>query len=364
MKTIGRAVSRTELLALLSSVSHGLSTRDIIEQSSCFVFNKGEVMTYNDEVACRAVTSLTKLKGAVQAAPFMSVLEKMPDDELQLSTSKGELIIQGKRRQAAIRMEAEVLLPMKHVEKPGKFHKLHKDFSDAIAIAHECTGKDEQKFWTTCVHIHPDWIEACDSIQVTRYKLATGIKKSTLVRGKAIKCITELEMTRFCETPTWLHFKNKEGLVLSCRRYMEDYPVGDLTRILKVHGTKTPLPKGLGEAAERADIFSSENTDNNSVEVGLRPGRLTIKGEGVSGYYVERKKLRYKGPPLDFLIGPKLLQELTRRHNECEITEDRLKVNGGKFVYVSCLSKTGETGDENQSEDDEEGGEEVDEGEE
>jgi hypothetical protein len=32
-------------------------------------------------------------------------------------------------------------------------------------------------------------------------------------------------MTQFCQTPTWLHFKNPAGLVLSCRRgAAEDYP--------------------------------------------------------------------------------------------------------------------------------------------
>lgn len=357
MKIVSRAVSRTEFLALLESVAHGLSSRDIIEQSSCFVFSHGEVMTYNDEVACRMATNL-KLKGAVQAAPLLAILQKLPDDELQLATKKGKFVMQGKRRETSIRMEKEVLLPIKNVEKPKKWKKLHPDFVDAIEIAHECTGKDESKFWTTCVHIHPDWIEACDDAQVTRYKMPTGIRKSTLVRGKAIKCIKDLDVRRFSETPTWLHFKNKAGLIISCRRYVEDYPVKDLTRILKVSGTRTQLPKGLMGATDRADVFSSENADNNLVLVELRPGRLKVRGEGVSGDYTEYKKLRYKGEPLEFLIAPKLLQELTRRHNECEITEDRLKVNGGKFQYVSCLSKVGDPEDVQEEQD--EGSEEDD----
>jgi hypothetical protein len=255
-------------------------------------------------------------------------------------------------------MESDVLLPMKNVERPKKFRRLHKDFVDAVEIAHECTGTDEAKFWTTCVHLHPKWIEACDGAQITRYKLPTGIEKSTLVKARAIKCILSLDVVKICETPTWMHFKNKQGLILSCRRYIEDYPVGQLTKYLKVEGTPTQLPKGLADATERADVFSSENTDSNLIQVELRRGRLRIRGEGVSGYYTESKKLRYKGEALDFLIAPKLLAEITRRHNECEVTEDRIKVNGGKFTYVSWLSKVGDTKDEKEQEnerDDDEG---------
>jgi DNA polymerase III sliding clamp (beta) subunit (PCNA family) len=356
MKTVSRNVNRTDLLALLQSVSYGLSSRDILEQSSCFVFNKGEVMTYNDEVACRAKTEL-KLKGAVQAKPLLAILEKLPDDTIELQTKKGALIIVGKRRHASIRMEREVLLPIKHVETPGKFKRLHKNFIDAVNIAKECTGKDAQKFWTVCVHIHPKWIEACDGVQIARYKLQTGVKRSTLVRSTAIKCISELDVLKYNETPTWLHFKNKEGLVVSCRRYMDDYPMNTMTRLIKFSGTRTALPKVLGDAAERAGIFSSENADNDMVEVLLKSGLITVKGEGVSGYFVERKKLRYKGPELMFFIAPKLLQELTRRHNECEITEDRLKVNGGNFVYVSSLGKAGDSDEqEDEEQDDEDSG--------
>lgn len=45
---------------------------------------------------------------------------------------------------------------------------------------------------------------------------------------------------------------------------------------------------------------------------------------------------------MKFRIAPKLLIELTKRHNECEISRDRLLVNGGKFRYVTCLGEADE----------------------
>ena len=335
-------VNRQELLQQLDAVSPGLATREIIEQSSCFVFTDGEIITYNDEVSCRQKTSI-KLSGVVQSKPLISILQKLSEDSVQLEVGEGELVIIGKRRKAGIRMDKDLLLPIKNVEKPKKWKPVSEGFADAINLVHECAGKDESQFWSTCVHINDKWIEACDNFQLSRYKLQTGISSSILVKSHAIKHLVALDAKELCETETWIHFRNSHGLVFSCRRYIEQYP--DLTKMLKVSGTPTTLPKGLSDAAEKAEVFSAENTDNNQVLVEIRPGRLRIKGVGVSGWFAETKKLKYKGESLSFMVSPKLLSELVKRYSECEITADRLKVNGGSYTYLACLEKSKENGD-------------------
>lgn len=342
-------VSRQEFMSQLESISPGLSPREIIEQSSCFVFEDGYVMTYNDEVACKLKLDMD-ITGAVQAKPLMAVLQRLPEETIKIKVDEGEMRVIGKRRQAGIRMDNDVTLPFKNVDTPKKYQTLHEDFLDAISMVSECAGTDENMFWTTCVHIHPKWVEACDNFQITRCRMPTGIKEATLVRNTAIKHIVQLEMKQYCLTSKWLHFRNKQGLVLSCRRYTEDFP--SLKNFIALeNGTPTTLPKGLAEAAERANIFSEENADNNLVSVVLKPGKLRIKGEGVSGWFSETKKIKYKGSPLEFMIAPKLLVEITKRHNDCEISADKLKVNGGKFVYVSLLGNPEDEELDNENED-------------
>lgn len=332
--------NRNELLQTLETVQPGLSPRDIVEQSSCFVLSGGYVMTYNDEIACRLKGPFPKdIKGAVQAAPLLSLLRKMKEDELEVEVQPDEFIIVGKKRRGGIRMDAEVTLPIDKVEKPGDWKPLPEEFTDAVDMVQQCAGKDESQFVMTCVHFHPKWLESCDNFQLTRYKIKTGIEKSFLVRRDSVKHVTSLDMTEFSETEAWVHFRNPAGLTLSCRRWVEEYP--DLNPILKFTGSPATLPKGLGDAADKAEIFSSENADNNQVQVELRPGKLRIKGVGVSGWYSEVKKLKYDGDPLEFQIAPKLLIDITNRHNDCEISPERLKVDGGKWTYVTCLSKAG-----------------------
>jgi hypothetical protein len=114
-------INREEFLKELESVLPGLATREIIEQSSCFVFQENQVITFNDEVACSHAT-LLDIEGAVVAMPLISILRKLAEEEIEITTSenKEKLLIKGKHKKVEIRMEAEILLQTESVEKPKK----------------------------------------------------------------------------------------------------------------------------------------------------------------------------------------------------------------------------------------------------
>lgn len=330
-------VNREELLAKLQSVQPGLSQHEIIEQSSCLVFHDNEVMTFNDEVACRAAIKLP-LEGAVQAKPLLDLLVKMSNDEINLKMTEEELIVKGGTESAGIRAEKEIMLAVDSIEKPEKWNPLHENFNDAIDIVSACAGRDESKFNTTCVHLHPKWIEACDNYQATRYHMETGMDEPILVRRESIKHASALGMTEFSVTTNWIHFRSASGLIMSCRRFSNDYP--ELTKVLAFEGEKATLPKDISEAIEKAEIFSANNTDNDQVLVILQAGKMWIEGTGAWGWYKKRWEMpSYTGKPIKFLIAPKLLSEISKRHNDCFISPNRLKVDGGHWTYITCLGQ-------------------------
>lgn len=329
-------INRNELLRVLGAVSPGLSPKDIVEQSACFAFRNGWVMTFNDEVSARIKTGLPKeFVGAVHADSFFKVLTKLPEEEVELEPDGGELRVRGKRRRAGIRMEADIVLPIEHVERPTEWTELPENFLEAVRIVQESAGRNEEEFVTVCVNIAPRWIEACDRMQATRYKIRTGVEKPFLVRAVALKHITSTEMTEIAETESWVHFRNPSGLILSCRRYNEEFP--DLAPALDYQGEAAVLPKGLTEAADLASIFTGEDKDSDYVSVELSEGRLRVRGEGSKGWASSDVKLAYHGRALAFRVSPKLLVELVNKHNECELGPDKLKVTGERWVYVTGL---------------------------
>ncbi len=329
---IPTSIDRQELLRRLEAVSHGLSPKDIIEQSASFIFRDGEVLTFNDEVCCRSSSGLPEsFLGAVPHDPLLNTLRKLKEDSLSVETVEGGLELVGKGRRAHVRMEAEVLLPVDKVGIPDSWTALPKDFLEALSIVQSCAGKDESRFERVCVHIHPKWLEASDNTQMARYNLKTGFQESVLIRRDAVRPLTQLGVTEFSDTEAWVHFRSQD-LTYSIRRHLADYP--NLTRVLEVEGDTVKLPKGLVDAAELAAVFVEKD---DLVTVELKQGRVKVKGEGPRGWYSESKKSTYQGDPIVFRIAPSLLAEIVKRHDECIIREGRLKVDGGKWAYVTSL---------------------------
>lgn len=329
--------NREEFLSILESVKPGISPKGVLEQSSCFVFMDGDVITFNDENSCRMAVETDDLKGAVHAAPLLAVLHKMVEDEIDIAQTEGELVVAGKRRKAGIRMEAEIFLPLAQLDKPEEWRPLDEEYGEALGMVGECAGTDLKEFTTACIHVHPKYMEAFDNYQMMRYKIKTGVTKPTLVKRDSAKHVVTMGAIEFSETKSWIHFRNPSGLVISCRRFMEDFK--DLSENMDVEGTTIGLPKGLASGLEIAEIFSSENADDNKVTVELRPGKLKVTGRGVSGWYSEFKDVKYDGPRMSFLIAPKLLRRITEKHNEATIGVGKMKITGSKWIYLACLGR-------------------------
>ena len=78
-------MNREELTKALTSVKAGLADKDIVEHSTSFVFTKGVVITYNDEVSVRYPLDLG-VEGAVAASPVLAFLGRVRvEDELALA---------------------------------------------------------------------------------------------------------------------------------------------------------------------------------------------------------------------------------------------------------------------------------------
>jgi DNA polymerase III sliding clamp (beta) subunit (PCNA family) len=332
-------LDKAEFLNKLESVLPGISTREIIEQSSCVIFQDGFMMTYNDEIACTQESGLD-IVGAVAAMPLVNILRKLTEDTIEIEAKEKHLLIKCARKRAKIVMDSEVLLPTDGIEKPKKWKALPDDFADAVAVVQACAGTDESRFDLTCVHIHPEHMEACDGSQAGRYKLTMPLKKPILIRRSSLKYIESLDMTEFSRTANWIHFRNSDGLVLSCRKWIytkENFP--NLSEYMKAKGKKTILPKGMVEAIDKAQIFSSDNAESDEIEVQLSKGKIKITGKGATGRYTEHGKIKYKGKDMRFTINPTLFSDLVSRHNKCLVSEKLLKVKTGNYTYITALKE-------------------------
>lgn len=340
-------VKREELLSQLEMVKAGLSPREFIEQSSCFCFGDGKVMTFNDEIACR-VDCVIDTKGAVQSTSLLAILDKLKEDaEFRVHENEhGELEFVGKQDAFGVPRDPELYLPIDRVEKAENWYPIPDGFIKAIKQVGRCVSTDESRFTLTCVHIHPEYIEACDNMRVMRVRLDTGLKTPVLIRGTSVEPMTMLGMTKMAQTPAWMHFKNKAGLQFSVRQYSEKYP--QIDPLMDFTGEKISLPKSVTDVTDRAAVFASDRAGDALVSVKLWPGKIKISGRGYSGWYKGIREVEYQGPKLRFLIQPETLVEICENYSSCQVTPDKLKVSGKNdkkhpWCYVTVLGEPEET---------------------
>ena len=329
-------VSREQLLKEIESVQPGLSTKGLIEQSSCVIFKNGKIYTYNDETTCFCKTCLDNITGALRAVPLLNILRKLQAKEIDVSIEKNKLCLKEKRCRASLVLEKEIALPLDEIEPPDEWQELPEDFETAVKMVIGCAAKDEL---LSNIHIHPKHIESCNKKILARYDIEMGHQHPILVRRDSLKNIIGQKMIYYSNTENWLHFKNADGFVLSCRKTLDNYV--NLDEFLEIEGQDVPLPKKINDAIRRAEVFSLDNPYENVVKVELKKGKTIVSGEGTFGSLKEVKKSDYKGDDITFLIPPNLLIDLTQQYDSCKISDEnnRLKIQSGKLSFVAVLFK-------------------------
>lgn len=332
----GTRTNRAEFLRILNLVEPGLSPRPFLEQSQCYILKSGFVSTFNDEICCRAKSGLPRdVTGAVQAKPLKDVLGNMSDDDVTITVRAKELHVAGHRKEAGIRLEREIVLPLDDVTMPESWQPLPADFAAAVAKVANAAGSNDEEFITICVHIAPGYMEATDRRQGCRYDLTTGVDESFLVRAKSLIHLAGLDMLQVGTTKEWVHFGNKT-MGFACRRHIVDYP--DLATYFDFEGEPATLPRGGPEAAKLAGTFC-EGKENDKVTVSLTDGNMLVRGEGSFGWASAELKMEYAGPDVTFRLTPSMLAQLIKDNDKCELSGRKLKVTGEHWTYVSALGR-------------------------
>lgn len=342
-------VAREALLSVLDLVSPGVTTREAFDQSDCFAFTKeGNVVTFNDEVACIQKSPI-KLRGAIHGNTLRNLLQKMDDETVDVVANNGNLSIVGKRKQATIRMERKILLPLQHLDVPKKWHPLPDNFGDAVQFVKECAGKDESKPALVCVHITPELVEAFDNDQYACFfTKIKSLKHDVLIRATALEHVTDLAANEYSLTDSWMHFRNSGGLIFSCRRQNKKYR--DTSNLRKQKGERIKLPDTLAKSMKRAEVFSINGPDDNQVLIELSKKKVVVTGTGAHGKYVETRKIAYMGAPLQFMITPTMFDRLLKQQQyDCEVMPTALKVEGTSTMFLTSLNTPADANRKRQS---------------
>ena len=101
-----KKTNKEELLQMLSAVKPGLSQKDIVEQSSQFIFTREEIITYNDQV-CISHPFKTDFKCSVDASNLYKLLLGVPGDKIEMKFEDNQLRVVGSKFKAGLAVSIE-----------------------------------------------------------------------------------------------------------------------------------------------------------------------------------------------------------------------------------------------------------------
>lgn len=331
-------ISKASLEKALAMVKPGLSSKELVEQSTSFAFVGGVVITYNDEISLASPIEGLDIEGAIKADELFAFMKKVKKDEIDVSLEGSEIHFKAGRIKAGFTLQEEIKIPMVAVDDSLKWKKLPDDFCHYLNLAMGAAGSDMSEPLLTGVNIEKDGgITASDNYKVMMCDTGQELPvKTFLIPAKNASEVVRLDPHRIASGKGWIHFEDKEGTVLSCRIFEEAYPKSK--KKIEVIGVELSFPPTIIEIMERAGIFSKrEHILDEAVQIFIANNRMKIRAESPTGWMEETVNLRYDEEEIHFTITPYLLRDILKETTAFTLGEKALKFEGAGWVYVSAL---------------------------
>lgn len=334
-------IKKQGLVDALTKVKPGIANKEIIEQSSHFIFEENRIWTYNDQIAISHEFK-SHLTGAVKADEFYKLLNKLEDENLEISVENDKFIIQGKSIKAKINIDPDIKL--RPIQAPAitskRWQTLPDNFNVCVSMCIFSASKNMIRPELTCLWITEKTIFSTDGFRATKKEMESEVKNPFLLLAIAAKELVKYNVHKvFTDTEGWLHFTNKEKTMFSCRTFADVKYPEKIWDFFDVKGIEINLPDSLEQVIDRVSTLVTADFDlDRLIDLSIENNTLTCKGKGPHGSILEKIKVDYNGKAIKIKVHPIFLMEILKQLNSMIIGE-RLLFKGKNFEHVICLSE-------------------------
>ena len=327
-------VNRKEFLNNLTKVQPGLASKEIIEQSTSFVFQHNHLIAYNDEIAVSLPVNYD-ITGAVLSKELFGLFNKLKNKEVTIEIKDNEFILKAGKLKAGVRLEQEITIPTDFMEIELNWVEIPEQLMEGLKICAFSVAKESISPLLNNIHVIDDIMESSDNWRITRYSMGEAIFDEILIPEKAARNIVKYDIDYFVHENGWIHFKESDsGLIFSTRTFEENYP--DLSEFMEIEGTEMKLPSELIEILDRSEVFSSD-----LISVSFKKGKGLIRSENENGWVTDPFKISNKKLNISFQVNAKILKDILRKTRNVIINENSMKFFTNEFEHAVSLH-TGE----------------------
>lgn len=328
-----------ELLAkVLEACKPALATKEMITQSTCFCFTGEKVITYNDAVAIQ-VPFPSDFVGAVGATELHGFVSRAKGDTLEFEVEGESVTVKCGRARCGIPFQETVQLPLEEITHEEKYKKLPSDFGQAVMFVSPTVSRDYSKQLLTCVHINAEGAETCDGFRLAKHTFANDGKLSHdfLLPGAIAKEVVKFNPSLYAISGGWVHFKNAEASVMSCRIFSEEYP-NTASHLQLGQTISIEFPSEIEEMIERASAFFKEDNDRDEqILLNFSKNKLEISCETPRGWFKEASRVSYAGEPIVLGVTPSFLRGILKDSRTAVVDTTKMLFAENNWQYLTLL---------------------------
>ena len=337
-----KKTNKEELLQILSAVKPGLSQKDIVEQSSHFIFTGEEIITYNDQI-CISYPFKTDFKCSVDANNLYKLLSGVPGNEVEMKFEGNQLRVVGSKFKAGLAVSIEDTIYELFSDIRVGFKRgwkvLPSDFLEGLFLCMFSASTDMTIRELTGVVIRDDIIVSSDDLRISKYKMEKGIGRNCSIPARAVFELRGYDFTEYKVGDSWIHFRTDEGVVFSIR-LLEGKADFEFDQYFEVEGKELTLPDKLSSVLDTVSIMADGDFDfEKRIEVIVDGDKLVCRGQKDQGWVEMEEKSEEEGEEkLSFFINPIFLKQILQKTNIMIVGEGRALFRSEKFEHVMLLS--------------------------
>lgn len=342
-------VNREDLMDVLNLVRPGLSQKEIIEQSNHFIFNKTEILAYNDELLISYPFDI-ELQCTVDASLFLKLLSKMATETISIELKKGLLECWNNKTSAHIPIveESEIFEYIKNVTKETEkadWHRLSADFIEGLRLCAFSADTDRQRGTLTCVRIEGKNVMSGSKQRVSWYEMDKEVPEDFYIEATLIQELSRCEdITSYMLSKAWAHFKSEGGTTFSARRVI---PL-DLLSFKEAFegfdvGVRIRIPADLRDSIETVNLVNEgEQSVDKLVTLMIDENKITCKAETTKGAILEEVDFdKNKKPQIEknfsLQIRPDFLVDVLEKATFMYVGDSHVLFKRQAFQHIAGL---------------------------
>ncbi len=332
-------VNRLELINVLAKIKPGIADKEIIEQTDHFIFEKERIWTYNDQISISQKFN-SNLIGAVKATEFYNLLDKIEDEELDITMMNETFLIQNNNILINININPDIKIKFSRKIDDKKWQKLPDDFIESLTMCIFSTSSNMMQPELTCLWVNDKTIFSTDRFRATKKEMNTGVKTSFLIPALVVQELKNYKVNKiYLEDEGWLHFIDDQNTMFSCRTFKDVKYLKQLEKYFEVEGELIEFPDNLKSVIERVKILVTAdfNTDK-FISFTLYNNKLLCEAKGSYGSIKEKININYKGERICFKVNPDFFIDILTQIKSVIVGKTLLFQNQDKkFKHIICL---------------------------